>query len=83
MAVSFQQLKHKIRRITSGAKEEQEKLSSRRIRAKALWEKHADNHDALIRKVALASEKDAILRCALPSMEPLDSFSLVPQRIHN
>ncbi|MFC2065036.1 DNA double-strand break repair nuclease NurA [Chloroflexota bacterium] len=78
MSVSFQQLKHKIRKITSGAKEEQEELSSRRIRARALWEKHANDHEVLIRKVTQARKKDAILRCALPTMEPLDNFSLVP-----
>ena len=78
MAVSFQQVMHKIRTITSGAKEEQERLSSRRLRARELWEKHANNHDSLKRKVEKASLTDPIFRCALPTGEPLNFSTLLP-----
>ena len=78
MAVSFQQVMQKILAITSGAKEDQERLSSRRLRARDLWEKHADNHDVLIRKVEKASVNDPIFRCALPNVEPLNHFTLLP-----
>jgi hypothetical protein len=84
MTIDYQQVIQKIREIAAGAKQSDEQINARRLRASSLLEAHAKRLDELLHKVEQACEHDPGLRCALPVSEHLNaSFELpdLPPRV--
>jgi hypothetical protein len=71
MPVNFLQVYARVKEIAEGAQESKRVLEERRLQARELLALYASDLDALRRKVEIAKEVDANLRCAMPVKEPL------------
>ncbi len=71
MPVDFQQIYTRIKEIAAGAHENKKILEQRRIEARKLLSGFASELDFLRRKVEMAKEVDANIRCATPFNESL------------
>ncbi|HCC78798.1 MAG: hypothetical protein A2X25_08640 [Chloroflexi bacterium GWB2_49_20] len=78
MTIDYQQVIQKIREIAAGAKQSDEQISARRLRASSLLEAHANRLDELLYKVDQACEHDPSLRCALPVSDALNASVELP-----
>ncbi len=74
MPVDFQQIYTRIKEIAAGAHESRKILEERRIKARELLSQYAAELDFLRRKVEMAKEVDANIRCATPFNESLLAF---------
>jgi NurA domain-containing protein len=74
MPVDFQQIYIRIKEIAAGAHESKKILEERRIKARELLSFYASELDYLRRKVEMAKEVDANIRCATPFTESLLAF---------
>jgi len=74
MPVNFQQIYARVKEIAAGAHESKRILEERRLKARELLALHASDLDFLRRKVEIAKEVDANLRCAMPLKESLVSL---------
>jgi hypothetical protein len=77
MPVDFQKVREEVIKIGERAPEREKQLQSLREKAAGLLEDHADNLEALRKKVERAAELNKNLRCAVPFQENLaGSFPL-------
>ena len=74
MPVNFQQVYERIKEIAQGAQDSKKTLEERRLRTRELLALYASDLDFLRRKVEIAKEVDANLRCAMPLKETLLSI---------